>query len=268
MNMILTVFFQEPDETRKELEEIREKRLSYFRSQTNSVALDEFNEAEETISTEAQNDELQDFNDNIETREDEFKPPQQAEFVSNELKGDLERGSPKSDRLSVDRNSSPTESQLEDIDIEQFDFVSEESKVSPEDELIELLKSGAIDMSSPEYSRDSFDVAEEDPQESLAADAQSFPEEDKQNSSVELHAFADNKAETKSDAESDSSDDVIERFEASLNPEERPNFMDNVDSDLEEDGSLRGDEQESKISDEGEAPERDELEDTDRKSVV
>ena len=29
-------------------------------------------------STEAQNDELQDFNDNIETREDEFKPPQQA----------------------------------------------------------------------------------------------------------------------------------------------------------------------------------------------
>ena len=238
------------------MENIREKRLSYFRSQTNSVALDEFREDEETISTEAQNDEVQDFNDNIEIPEDEVKPPQQTEFVSNEPTGGLERESPEPDRLGLDRNSSPTESQLEDIDIEQCDFVSEESKVSPEDELIELLKSGAIDMSSPEYSRDSFDVAEEDRQESLVTDVQSFPEEEKKHSSVELDAFAGNKAETKSDAESDSSEDVIERFEASLSPEERPNYIDSVGSDLKADGSLSGDEQDSTTSDEDEASER------------
>ena len=238
------------------MENIREKRLSYFRSQTNSVALDEFREDEETISTEAQNDEVQDFHDNIEIPEDEVKPPQQTEFVSNEPTGGLERESPEPDRLGLDRNSSPTESQLEDIDIEQCDFVSEESKVSPEDELIELLKSGAIDMSSPEYSRDSFDVAEEDRQESLVTDVQSFPEEEKKHSSVELDAFAGNKAETKSDAESDSSEDVIERFEASLSPEERPNYIDSVGSDLKADGSLSGDEQDSTRSDEDEASER------------
>lgn len=112
-------------------------------------------------------------------------------------------------------------------------------------------------MSSPEYSRDSFDMAEEDPQESLVTDEQTIPEEEKKDSSVELDAFAGNKAETKSDGESDSSDDVIERFEASLTPEERPNYIDNVDSDLEEHGSLKGDEQESITSDEDEAPERD-----------
>ena len=247
------VVFQEPVETKKELEEIREKRLSYFRSQTNSVALDEFVEAEETMSTKAQNDELQEFIDNIEIPEDEFRAPQQAEFVSNERTSDLERESPKPDRLSLDRNSAPTESQLEDIDIEQWDFVSEESKVSPEDELIELLKSGAIDMSSPEYSRDSFDVAEEDRQESLATDVQSFPGDEKEHSSVELDAAAGNKVETMSGAESDSSDDVIERFEASLTPEERSNYMNNVTSDLEADGNLKGDEQESITSDEDDA---------------
>ena len=247
------VVFQEPVETKKELEEIREKRLSYFRSQTNSVALDEFVEAEETMSTEAQNDELQEFIDNIEIPEDEFRAPQQAEFVSNERTSDLERESPKPDRLSLDRNSAPTESQLEDIDIEQWDFVSEESKVSPEDELIELLKSGATDMSSPEYSRDSFDVAEEDRQESLATDVQSFPGDEKEHSSVELDAAGGNKVETMSGAESDSSDDVIERFEASLTPEERSNYMNNVTSDLEADGNLKGDEQESITSDEDDA---------------
>ena len=254
--VFLSFFFQEPVETKRELDEIREKRLSYFRSQTNSVALDEFSEVEETMSTEAENDKLQDFNDNIEIPEDEFRPPQQAELVSNERTSDLELECPKPDQLSLDRNSSPIESQLEDIDIEQCDFVSEESKVSPEDELIELLKSGAIDMSSPEYSRDSFDVAEEDPQESLVTDVQSFPEEVKEYSSVELDAFAGNKAETKSDGESDSSDDVIERFEASLSPEERTNYIDYVIKDLKEDGSLKGDEQDSITSDEDEAPER------------
>ena len=250
------VVFQEPVETKRELEEIREKRLSYFRSQTNSVALDEFTEAEETMGTEAQNDEHQNFIDNIEILEDEFSPPQQAEFVSNERTSDLERESPKPDRLSLDRNSPPTESQLEDIDIEQWDVVSEESKVSPEDELIELLKSGALDVSSPEYLRDSFHVAEEDPQESLVTDVQSFPEEEKEHSSVELEVFAGNKVETMSGAESDSSDDVIERFEASLTPEERSNYVDNVVSDLEADGNLRGDEQESITCDEDEALER------------
>ena len=253
----IVVVFQEPVETKKELEEIREKRLSYFRSQTNSVALDEFSEADEIMGTEAQNHEQQDFIDDIEIPEHEFRPPQQAESVSNELTNDLERGSPKPrDRLSLDRNSPPTESQLEDIDIEQCDFVSEQSKVSPEDELIELLKSGAIDMSSPEYSRDSSYMAEEDPQESLVKDVQSFPEEEMEHSSVELDAFAGNNVEAKSGAESDSSDDVIERFEASLTPEERSNYMVNVVSDLEADGTLKGVEQERVTSDEDEALER------------
>lgn len=210
---------------------------------------------------------MQDFNDNIEVPEDELKSPQQTAFVSNEQTGDLERESPKPDRVNLDRNLPPTESQLEDIDIEQCDFVSAESKVSPEDELIELLKSGAIDVSSPEYSRDSFDVAEEDGRESLETDVQSYPEEEKIHSSVELDAFADNKAEIKSDAESDSSDDIIERFEASLSPEERPNFMNNVGNNLEAYGNLHGDDQESTTSDEDDAPEHEasehvELEDT------
>ena len=110
-------------------------------------------------------------------------------------------------------------------------------------------------MSSPEYSRDSFDVAEEDPQESLVTDLQNFPEEEKEHSSVELDTFAGNKAVTISGAESDSSDDVIERFEASLSPEERSNYMENVGSDVEADGSLKGDEQESITSDEDEVSE-------------
>ena len=110
-------------------------------------------------------------------------------------------------------------------------------------------------MSSPEYSRDSFDVAEEDPQESLVTDLQNFPEEEKEHSSVELDTFAGNKAVTISGAESDSSDDVIERFEVSLSPEERSNYMENVGSDVEADGSLEGDEQESITSDEDEVPE-------------
>lgn len=205
---------------------------------------------------------MQDFNDNIEVPEDELKSPQQTEFISNERTGDLELESPKPDRVNLDQNLSATESQLEDIDIEQCDFVSEESKVSPEDELIELLKSGAIDVSSPEYSRDSFDVAEDDRQESLETDVQSYPEEEKIHSSVELDAFAGNKAEIKSDAESDSSDDVIERFEASLTPEERPNDMNNVGNNVEAYGNLHGDDQESTTSDEGDAPEHVELEGT------
>ena len=250
------IVFQEPAETKRELEEIREKRLSYFRSQTNSVALDEFSEDEETMSAEAQSHEQEDCIDNIEIPEDEFRPPQQAEFVSNEPTSDVARESPKPDRLGLDRNWPPPESQLEDIDIEQCDFVSEESKVSPEDELIELLKSGAIDMSSPEYSRDSSHVAEEDPQEALVKDVQSFSEEEKEHSSVELDAFAGSKVEAKSGAESDSSDDVIERFEASLTPEERSNYMANVVSDLEADGTLKEDEQESITSDEEEELER------------
>ncbi|KAL9979494.1 hypothetical protein ACROYT_G017168 [Oculina patagonica] len=250
---------EEPDANKNELVEIREKRLSYFRSQTNSEALDEISGAEETLSTEPQNEELQDFDDDIETCDED--PPQHAEIVSNERENGLERESPESDQLSLGRNSSPTESQLEDIDIEQCDFVSEESKISPEDELIELLKSGAIDMSSPEYSRDSIDVAEEDQQESSVMDLQSLPEEDKGYNSVELDAIADNKTEAKSDAESDSSDDVIERFDASLNEEEqRQNFTDNVGVDLEAQRSFERIEQEAEMNKEGASLEGDELE--------
>ena len=233
--------------------------MSYFRSQTNSEALDETTGAEETTTTEPQNDGLQDFVDDDETQDE--NPPQHAEVVSDEKEGVLERESPESDRLSMGRNSSQTESQLEDIDIEQCDFVSEESKISPEDELIELLKSGAIDMSSPEYSRDSIDVVEEDMQESSVMDMQSLPEEDRGRDSVELDATAGNKVEVKSDAESDSSEDVIERFDASLNQEERQNFTDDVE-DLEEQRSFGSEEQEAEISEEGEAFEGHELEDT------
>ncbi|KAJ7357573.1 hypothetical protein OS493_024381 [Desmophyllum pertusum] len=252
---------EEPESSKGEIEEIREKRLSYFRSQTNSEALDEISGVE-TLNTEPQNDELQYFDDDddddIEIYHDEI-PPQQAEFVSNERDGGLERESSESDQLSLGRTSSPTESQLEDIDIEQCDFVSEESKISPEDELIELLKAGAIDMSSPEYSRDSLDVAEEDELESPATDVHGLSDEDKEHNSVELDASVDYKAEAKSDAESDNSDDVVERFAASLSHEEQQNFD---EGDFDAHRSPNNEQQIYEMNEEGGAVEGDELEDS------
>ena len=66
------------------------------------------------------------------------KLPQQSKVLSNEEEIVLEEECTESNPPNHDRNSSLTESQLEDIDIEQCDFVSEESKISPEDELIAI----------------------------------------------------------------------------------------------------------------------------------
>lgn len=118
--------------------------------------------------------------------------------------------------------SSPVESQLEDIDIEQCDFISEESKVSPEDELIELLKA-ASDRTSSEDPKESFGGVDVDEIKDINMEKGGLVEEKEEELPVELHSTVANK-DWKSDDESDSSDDVIERFEASLSLEEQGNF--------------------------------------------
>lgn len=131
-----------------------------------------------------------------------------------------ERNDAGSDRAG----SSPAESQLEDIDIEQCDFASEESKISPEDELIELLKAASVG-TSPEDSRESLDEVQADQFEVSVMAEGSLPEEDDQYILEELDTNVPTKTDWKSDGESDSSDDIIERFEASLNHEKQHDLV-------------------------------------------
>lgn len=200
------------DVNKEDTEEIREKRLAYFRSQSNSDAFDDTSEAETRNSAPqeqprgvAGHPELQHGNKS-----------QDTEVMPNESEHVLEREITDSNRAV----SSPVESQLEDIDIDQCDFVSEESKISPEDELIELLKAASVS-SSPENSRESFDETQPDELEDLETEEDGLAEDKKEHIRVELDTNVVNKADGKSDAESDSSDDIIERFEASLNHEEQ-----------------------------------------------
>ena len=223
------------------------------------------------------------------------KLPQQSKVLSNEEEIVLEEECTESNPPNHDRNSSLTESQLEDIDIEQCDFVSEESKISPEDELIELLKSGSIDMSSPEHSRDSSEVPEDDqlvsldvveddhveysdvseddqrissdlpvddhvesldiPQgdqlESSATNLGWFSSEGRGSNFVELNSSVFTNAEPKYGAESDSDEDVIERFDASLHEEEPQDFKDNVKVDLKENEHLSSEQQIEDVIDQG-----------------
>ncbi|PFX33495.1 Actin, nonmuscle [Stylophora pistillata] len=301
---------EECEATDREVQDIRQKRLSYFRSKTNTEPVDEVSRAEETVNTESQHDELRDFTDNVGEEEDEEEIEmyhqnlsQQSQVMSNQKDIVWGEERTKSKTFIRDRHSSPTESQLEDIDIEQCDFVSEESKISPEDELIELLKSGSIDMSSPEHSRDSSEVPEDDqlvssdvveddhvesldvsedgqyvasnlpvedhvesldiPQgdqlESSATDLGWFSAEGRGSNSVELNSSLVTNAEPNYVAESDSDEDVIERFDTSPHEEEQKDFKYNVTDDLKENGRLVGKQQIDDVSDQGED---DELEDT------
>ena len=131
-----------------------------------------------------------------------------------------ERNNAGSDRVG----SSPAESQLEDIDIEQCDFVSEESKISPEDELIELLKAASVG-TSPEDSRESLDEEQADEFEVSVMEEGGLPEEDNQHILEDLDTNVATKTDWKYDGESDSSDDIIERFEASLNHEKQDDLV-------------------------------------------
>ena len=149
----------------------------------------------------AENTELKDIN----------TEPQNPELAINDSELVMEG----EDVDSNPAGSSPVESQLEDIDIEQCDFISEESKVSPEDELIELLKAASV-RTSPEDPKESFGGVDVD-------EIKDINMEKEEELPVELHSTVANK-DWKSDDESDSSDDVIERFEASLSLEEQGNF--------------------------------------------
>lgn len=188
-------------------EEIREKRLTYFRSKTNSEVLDDATEAE-TINNF-------DYSRGVPVHsENDYGDDVPLEATPNESEDVVERGSADSHRPG----SSPAESQLEDIDIEQCDFVSEESKTSPEDELIELLKAASVG-TSPEQFRESFDEAQVDQLQASVTEDGFAVQENEYDANVRV-----NKAE--SGAESDSSDDIIERFEASLDHEQEQNLDD------------------------------------------
>ena len=188
-------------------EEIREKRLTYFRSKTNSEVLDDAIEAE-TINNF-------DYSRGVPVHtENDYGDDVPLQATPNESEDVVERGSADSHRPG----SSPAESQLEDIDIEQCDFVSEESKTSPEDELIELLKAASVG-TSPEQFRESFDEAQVDQLQASVSEDGFAVQENEYDANVRV-----NKAE--SGAESDSSDDIIERFEASLDHEQEQNLDD------------------------------------------
>lgn len=166
--------------------------------------------------------------------------------------------------------SSPVESQLEDIDIEQCDFISEESKVSPEDELIELLRAASV-RTSPEDRKESFGGVDVDEIKDINMEKEGLVEEEEE-LPVVLHSTVANE-DWKSKDESDSSDDVIERFEASLSLEEQGNFNNPVfrsysQNKNEEEVNLRhesfdseeGKEEDVRIEDDGTAEENAELE--------
>ena len=212
----LPFYLQDLDASEGDGEDIhvREERLAYFRSKTNSEALDESSEAEALNTTAPQDKSLGAAHYDDELLRDTVSTPNENEDVMDE------RNDAGSDRAG----SSPAESQLEDIDIEQCDFVSEESKISPEDELIELLKAASVG-TSPEDSRENLDEVQADQFYVSLMEEGGLPEEDNKHNLEELDTNVDTNTDWKSDAESDSSDDIIERFEASLNHEKQHDLV-------------------------------------------
>lgn len=209
---------------------MRQKRLTYFQSKTNSHALDEPIEPELPKDSELQEGskvtvDKKGIGQGIKvTDETEFESQ-----VTNEMEVE-----------SIDsyHDSSPNQRQLEDIDIDQCDFVSEESKFSTEDELIELLKAAASDESIAH----STEIIEETQQISTVNDSpESFNEqhggelevsslengdlrdEDSEDNIQDIEANVVESANEKREESSDSSDDIIERFDASLRDDE-PNI--------------------------------------------
>ena len=209
---------------------MRQKRLTYFQSKTNSHALDEPIEPELPKDSELREGskvtgDKKGIGQGIKvTDETEFESQ-----VTNEMEVE-----------SIDsyHDSSPNQRQLEDIDIDQCDFVSEESKFSTEDELIELLKAAASDESIAH----STEIIEETQQISTVNDSpESFNEqhggelevsslengdlrdEDSEDNIQDIEANVVESANEKREESSDSSDDIIERFDASLRDDE-PNI--------------------------------------------
>ena len=109
--------------------------------------------------------------------------PQNPELAMNDSELVMES----EDADSNPAGSSPVESQLEDIDIEQCDFISEESKVSPEDELIELLKA-ASDRTSPEDPKESLGGVDVDEIKDINMEKGGLVEEKEEELPVELHS--------------------------------------------------------------------------------
>ena len=180
--------------------------------------------------SEAPSDDNQDYTGNI--------LPEDTPFES-QITNEIEVSS-----VNSDPRSSPSQSQLEDINIDQCDFVSEESKESPEDELIELLKAATTN-ESPDNSTESFEETQTWLPEAASSTenvSESFSEEQGEKLDISstgkggvLDEMSEGNIEKLSDTDvvqnsnwetdegSDSSDDIIERFEASLIDEEQSN---------------------------------------------
>ena len=137
---------------------IREKRLQYFKSRTNTEPIKEMGIPEQqhqahvqkytsTKSVERKHKEGLETINSIDKVKD-FGP---EETGSSDSRGQHRqwRSGLSEGRESLGTNGSPAESQLEDIDIDQTDFVSDESQISAEQELIELLQMGVRE-ESPE----------------------------------------------------------------------------------------------------------------------
>ena len=128
-------------------------------------------------------------------------------------------------------DSSPNQRQLEDIDIDQCDFVSEESKFSAEDELIELLKAAESDESIA-HSTEIIEEMQEIPTvngapeifneehggelEVSSSEDGDLRDEEREHNIQDIEADVVENANEKCEESSNSSDDIIERFEASL----------------------------------------------------
>jgi len=221
---------KEPEGEQDDNQKMRQKRLTYFQSKTNSHALDE------PIEPELPNDsELQEGSKVTGDKKgigQGIKVTDETEFesqVTNEMEVE---------RIDSYHDSSPNQRQLEDIDIDQCDFVSEESKFSTEDELIELLKAAASDesiahsteiieemqeISTVNDSPETFNEQHGGELEVSSLENGDLRDEDSEDNIQDIEANVVESANEKREESSDSSDDIIERFDASLRNDE-PNI--------------------------------------------
>ena len=181
---------QAPEANSQSLENLRGKRLDYFRSRTNSKPV----EFEETGAS------------------------------------DREAGVGSAHSPIQEGSTSPVESQLDAIDIEQTEFVNKNSnKDATGLDLIELLKEGGGSESGSVSSSESDDhldaqlkISINEPEESLDKDEVVVPAEENSNLSKNPHSYLD----------TESSEEEIERFDAAVNNQELTNGQ--SEEDVEE----------------------------------
>ena len=181
---------QAPKANSQSLENLRGKRLDYFRSRTNSKPV----ELEETGASD-------------------------REAGVDSVHSPIKEGS-----------TSPMESQLDAIDIEQTEFVNENSnKDATGLDLIELLKEGGGSESGSVSSSESDDqldaqlkISINEPEESLDKGEVVVPAEENSNLSKNPHSYLD----------TESSEEEIERFDAAVNNQELRNGQ--SEEDVEE----------------------------------